>query len=107
MMCVLVFVFYLKQKTAYEMRISDWSSDVCSSDLPAYAGEQPPAAGIPGRAGAAGARPRDRRRFRRRHDLPGICREGDRPDPQDGSSEERRVGTAGVSTSTPTWSPYA
>src|SRR3546814_15676808 len=26
-------VFFLKQKTAYEMRISDWSSDVCSSDL--------------------------------------------------------------------------
>src|SRR3546814_4405100 len=29
---VLSFVFF-KQKTAYEMRISDWSSDVCSSDL--------------------------------------------------------------------------
>src|SRR3546814_5665037 len=26
--------FFCKQKTAYEMRISDWSSDVCSSDLP-------------------------------------------------------------------------
>src|SRR3546814_9936705 len=32
MWCVL-FVFFFKQKTAYEMRISDWSSDVCSSDL--------------------------------------------------------------------------
>src|SRR3546814_2710066 len=31
MLCVIVFFF--KQKTAYEMRISDWSSDVCSSDL--------------------------------------------------------------------------
>src|SRR3546814_2664080 len=31
-MCV-VHVFFFKQKTAYEMRISDWSSDVCSSDL--------------------------------------------------------------------------
>src|SRR3546814_4188892 len=31
MLCCLVFFF--KQKTAYEMRISDWSSDVCSSDL--------------------------------------------------------------------------
>src|SRR3546814_6125138 len=31
-MCVF---FYFKQKTAYEMRISDWSSDVCSSDLEA------------------------------------------------------------------------
>src|SRR3546814_1468762 len=27
-------VLFVKQKTAYEMRISDWSSDVCSSDLP-------------------------------------------------------------------------
>src|SRR3546814_13143538 len=30
---VLVYFFFFKQKTAYEMRISDWSSDVCSSDL--------------------------------------------------------------------------
>src|SRR3546814_8087585 len=30
---VLVWLFFFKQKTAYEMRISDWSSDVCSSDL--------------------------------------------------------------------------
>src|SRR3546814_3842062 len=34
-MYVLVLVFFFKQKTAYEMRISDWSSDVCSSDLEA------------------------------------------------------------------------
>src|SRR3546814_17590088 len=33
---VLLFVFFFKQKTAYEMRISDWSSDVCSSDLPKH-----------------------------------------------------------------------
>src|SRR3546814_2346855 len=32
----LLFFFFFKQKTAYEMRISDWSSDVCSSDLPFY-----------------------------------------------------------------------
>src|SRR3546814_7234324 len=32
MSCLLCF-FFFKQKTAYEMRISDWSSDVCSSDL--------------------------------------------------------------------------
>src|SRR3546814_15873604 len=31
--CCFLF-FFFKQKTAYEMRISDWSSDVCSSDLP-------------------------------------------------------------------------
>src|SRR3546814_4808764 len=30
---VVIFFFFFKQKTAYEMRISDWSSDVCSSDL--------------------------------------------------------------------------
>src|SRR3546814_14126591 len=30
-------IFFFKQKTAYEMRISDWSSDVCSSDLNALA----------------------------------------------------------------------
>src|SRR3546814_6571758 len=35
--------FFFKQKTAYEMRISDWSSDVCSSDLPPHA-----PAGVPG-----------------------------------------------------------
>src|SRR3546814_5075830 len=28
-----LYLFFFKQKTAYEMRISDWSSDVCSSDL--------------------------------------------------------------------------
>src|SRR3546814_9768616 len=32
-MCVTWCVFFFKQKTAYELRISDWSSDVCSSDL--------------------------------------------------------------------------
>src|SRR3546814_1129337 len=32
MLCCVLF-FFFKQKTAYEMRISDWSSDVCSSDL--------------------------------------------------------------------------
>src|SRR3546814_4402983 len=33
-MFLFVLFFFFKQKTAYEMRISDWSSDVCSSDLP-------------------------------------------------------------------------
>src|SRR3546814_13725597 len=36
----LVSFFFFKQKTAYEMRISDWSSDVCSSDLQALAVER-------------------------------------------------------------------
>src|SRR3546814_6879041 len=33
LMCIISCFFFFKQKTAYEMRISDWSSDVCSSDL--------------------------------------------------------------------------
>src|SRR3546814_15468503 len=39
-------MFFFKQKTAYEMRISDWSSDVCSSDLlraVIFSGDVPPA----------------------------------------------------------------
>src|SRR3546814_20438876 len=35
--CIVFFIFFFfKQKTAYEMRISDWSSDVCSSDLSVF-----------------------------------------------------------------------
>src|SRR3546814_8625193 len=33
MFYIFILFFFFKQKTAYEMRISDWSSDVCSSDL--------------------------------------------------------------------------
>src|SRR3546814_1424876 len=44
MFCYYLCVFFFKQKTAYEMRISDWSSDVCSSDLPLALG-----AGEPGK----------------------------------------------------------
>src|SRR3546814_5803324 len=40
-------VFFFKQKTAYEMRISDWSSDVCSSDLPVN--------GVPLKSSASGS----------------------------------------------------
>src|SRR3546814_3484503 len=47
-------VWFLQQKTAYEMRISDWSSDVCSSDLLRIAGPQQAAAF--GRIGLAGQR---------------------------------------------------
>src|SRR3546814_3870395 len=39
MMFCIVFCFFFKQKTAYEMRISDWSSDVCSSDLFSHLGK--------------------------------------------------------------------
>src|SRR3546814_4411312 len=65
--CLFFFVF--KQKTAYEMRISDWSSDVCSSDLlppPACAPAAPTGRPGPGRGGCAAvssglSRPRGRR----------------------------------------------
>src|SRR3546814_10727908 len=40
--------FFFKQKTAYEMRISDWSSDVCSSDLLARTDERPMLAAVLG-----------------------------------------------------------
>src|SRR3546814_3757564 len=36
LVCFCCIFFFFKQKTAYEMRISDWSSDVCSSDLFTY-----------------------------------------------------------------------
>src|SRR3546814_595173 len=53
--CQYVFVqvlpVFFKQKTAYDMRISDWSSDVCSSDLGAGASTDPP--GIDARAAPA------------------------------------------------------
>src|SRR3546814_3473690 len=50
-------LFFFKQKTAYEMRISDWSSDVCSSDLlPPREGETLRAHGIdPAQIAATGA----------------------------------------------------
>src|SRR3546814_21009228 len=78
------------QKTAYEMRISDWSSDVCSSDL-GGAGDQP--RGV--REGAAGIRvaPTSQRR-------PAPLPRAAHP-----RSEERRVGKECVSTCRSRWSP--
>src|SRR3546814_3772531 len=56
--------FFFKQKTAYEMRISDWSSDVCSSDL----GEQPRRKRAQPRIGQGIGRLRlEQRRAARRH----------------------------------------
>src|SRR3546814_3635632 len=54
---LIFFFFFFKQKTAYEMRISDWSSDVCSSDL-----VHPPGGSVP----AGGDKPAVRRRHRPR-----------------------------------------
>src|SRR3546814_3931927 len=51
------FFFFFKQKTAYEMRISDWSSDVCSSDLasprPAISARPTATSSIPTSAGSS------------------------------------------------------
>src|SRR3546814_2307291 len=96
--------FFFKQKTAYEMRISDWSSDVCSSDLPAGDDD-------------AMFAPADAECVRRsvvddectRHDV-SVPHDVEDPDP--GStvprvrSEERRVGKECVSTCRSRWSPY-
>src|SRR3546814_2066549 len=93
-------IFFFTQKTAYEMRISDWSSDVCSSDL----------------SGAEAPGARARRRRRRRTPAPhGECGTASRRDPRPPiacrtdarrlRSEERRVGKEGVSTCRSRWSP--
>src|SRR3546814_5749076 len=66
--CLFFLIFFFKQKTAYEMRISDWSSDVCSSDLPRRAHQQSRPRGAPGGAEPPRwlARRRDRRQPRPR-----------------------------------------
>src|SRR3546814_8450664 len=99
--------FFFKQKTAYEMRISDWSSDVCSSDL-AHRREQPgagvvqPAQRLPVRQPGA-----DQRLAGHRVLLELLHA---RPPPaqhtQNGRSEERRVGKECVSPCRSRWSPY-
>src|SRR3546814_8063227 len=82
------FGFFFKQKTAYEMRISDWSSDVCSSDL-------------------------TRHLTRRGIELFNLAYCGEkvfdllnRPHRPDMRSEERRVGKECVSTCRSRWTPY-
>src|SRR3546814_16127212 len=98
------FVFFFKQKTAYEMRISDWSSDVCSSDL-AAAGKAGTDRQCSGRMPALS--------WARHCLLRPFCnsRHGNRRDTNfDGyaglRSEERRVGKECVSTVRSRWWPY-
>src|SRR3546814_7768160 len=83
-----VLLFFFKQKTAYEMRISDWSSDVCSSDLVVVYARQQPFPLTDSLAKAIADR-----------------REGVGCD-QLLRSEERRVGKECVSTCRSRWSPY-
>src|SRR3546814_2841643 len=85
----LFFFFFFKQKTAYEMRISDWSSDVCSSDLE---GDTSRAATV------VDSSFRSRRR--------GGVRARSTTADSVFRSEERRVGKECVSTCRSRWSPY-
>src|SRR3546814_15620776 len=103
-------IFFFKQKTAYEMRISDWSSDVCSSDLvlEVAGGDGPRVALVP-RLGEMGD---DVGLFQSRDGVqrhePGIAR-ADADAAETGSvsrSEERRVGKECVRTCCSRWSPY-
>src|SRR3546814_3860653 len=97
--------FFFKQKTAYEMRISDWSSDVCSSDLRSRPLYRTFIVALPAQRN-------------RRHDSglsypddPGpamsflhLRLDASRP-PRTRRSEERRVGEACVRTCRSRWSP--
>src|SRR3546814_16160234 len=62
----LLFFFFFKQKTAYEMRISDWSSDVCSSDLVLARPSPSCRAAMPRRSRPNGSRPTRARNLLRR-----------------------------------------
>src|SRR3546814_8476345 len=106
-MSYFVFLFFFKQKTAYEMRISDWSSDVCSSDLPdeifhrlirLAAERHTQVIDPPDRALAAF----DKARVHHRLATAGIRV----PPTVIVRSEERRVGKESVSTCRSRWSPY-
>src|SRR3546814_1455052 len=89
-----LFFFFFKQKTAYEMRISDWSSDVCSSDLRNHPGA--PIANLFNPA----ARPRKLRPLAR------AVRPAFGPlAPVSNRSEERRVGKECASKCRCRWSP--
>src|SRR3546814_4738915 len=91
-------VFFFKQKTAYEMRISDWSSDVCSSDLFAKA------AGARVIATSSSDAKLDRLKALGADELINY-----KEVPAWGArarSEERRVGKECVSTCRSRWSPY-
>src|SRR3546814_6929655 len=95
--CFLSLFFFFKQKTAYEMRISDWSSDVCSSDLRAAILVAPQALWL------VEARPY------RGYDVGVIAGEPAVDGVVGGAgfrSEERRVGKECVSTCRSRWSPY-
>src|SRR3546814_9625942 len=93
--CSILVFFFFKQKTAYEMRISDWSSDVCSSDLRGRGRRGAGSTASP----AAGRIPTRRRSPRGR-----VC--GPASPCATSRSEERRGGKECVSTCSSRWSSY-
>src|SRR3546814_10077705 len=97
-MIAFITFFFFKQKTAYEMRISDWSSDVCSSDLSPVASRlaSPKWAGIAEFGSRWGDAYLLRRGLYMPWELGGAM----------GRSEERRVGKECVSTCRSRGSPY-
>src|SRR3546814_10023247 len=109
-MFVVLLFFFSKQKAAYEMRISDWSSDVCSSDLfPARLHQIDPALRILALQGRDQGM--DIRVFRQTA-LQIVFAQGFGGGEQQSlhspqmRSEERRVGKECVSTCRSRWSPY-
>src|SRR3546814_20009366 len=124
-------IFFFKHKTAYEMRISDWSSDVCSSDLQVAAlrrrlhrviADLVPALGMRADRGTAGARQQlgaeadaKERRAAFQHlrdEVDFLADEGqvvvvgaNRAAEDHASSEESRVGKECVSTCRSRWEP--
>src|SRR3546814_9554340 len=103
----LSFVFFFKQKTAYELRISDWSSDVCSSDLhPGQPRRPVPVRRVPGRPRQFEVGPAEGDALVDGLDGPVVGhRHALRPPEGTERSEERRVGKECVSTCSSRWSP--
>src|SRR3546814_8587600 len=97
----LLLFFFFKQKTAYELRISDWSSDVCSSDLSRRFGLFRSSRIPPSCDGAS--RNLATTRCLTALSLGRICDVGSGFAIR---SEERRVGKECVSTCRSRWSPY-
>src|SRR3546814_3680711 len=100
---IFVVFFFFKQKTAYEMRISDWSSDVCSSDLLAQDAQA-------ATAGNSEIIVTAQKRSESAQNVPIAITALDNNELQSAGinsrSEERRVGKECVSTCRSRWSPY-
>src|SRR3546814_3276516 len=107
---IVCFVFS-KQKTAYEMRISDWSSDVCSSDLGSAISRRGTAVVLPDATVQRPGLPDVAATHAIREEVDHVTRH--QPSPArwasaacSARSEERRVGKECVSTCRSRWSPH-